>query len=38
MMEAGYETSMNPKKLRDAVGTALREGGFSETGGKWEGV
>jgi len=35
MLEAGYQTSMNPKKLRDAVGVRLREGAFAETGGKW---
>ena len=37
MLEAGYQTSMNPKKLRDAVGVVLREGTFSGKGGKWAG-
>jgi hypothetical protein len=36
MLEAGYQTSMNPKALRDAVGVVLREGAFAGKGGKWE--
>ena len=36
MLEAGYQTSMNSKKLRDAVGVVLRgDERFGETGGKW---
>jgi hypothetical protein len=35
MLEAGYETTMGKKALRDAVGVELRKGGFSNQGGKW---
>ena len=38
MLEGGYQTRMNPKKLRDAVGVVLREGAFSGKGGKWAAV
>ena len=36
MLEAGYQTTMSPKRLRDAVGVALRKGRgqFPEEGGK----
>ncbi len=37
MLEGGYQTSMTPKALRDAVGVVLRgDERFGETGGKWE--
>lgn len=36
MLEAGYQTTMNPKRLRDAVGVVLRKGeGFREVEGEW---
>ena len=37
MLEAGYETTMTPKALRDAVGVVLRNGPkrFKSQGGKW---
>jgi hypothetical protein len=35
MLEAGYETSMTPQALRDAVGVELRKGPFMSDGGKW---
>lgn len=40
MLEAGYQTSMSPKRLRDAVGRVLQgdERRFRRTGGKWVAV
>ena len=38
MLEAGYETTMGRKQLRDAVGVELRKGEFRKDGGKWVGV
>ena len=37
MLEAGYQTTMTPKRLRDAVGVVLRKGRerFREVGGEW---
>lgn len=37
MMEAGYQTTMSPKNLRDAVGVVLRKGKgrFREVDGEW---
>jgi len=37
MMEAGYQTTMQPQGLRDAVGNVLRkdDGPFQHSGGKW---
>jgi hypothetical protein len=35
MLEAGYQTTMKPKALRDAVGVVLRGGGYRRDGGKW---
>ena len=37
MLEAGYQTTMSPKRLRDAVGVVLRKGGgrFREVDGEW---
>ena len=35
MLEAGCETSMDKKALRNAVGVSLREGEFKSEGGKW---
>lgn len=36
ILEAGYETTMEPKALRNAVGTELRKGErFRVDGGKW---
>lgn len=36
MLEAGYQTTMSPKRLRDAVGVVLRNGeGFEQTNGEW---
>jgi hypothetical protein len=37
MLEAGYQTTMTPKRLRDAVGVVLRKGRerFRQRGGKW---
>lgn len=37
MLEAGYETTMTPQALRNAVGVELRKDGeFRKTDGKWE--
>jgi DNA-binding transcriptional ArsR family regulator len=37
MLDAGYQTTMTPKALRDAVGVVLRRerGQFVQRGGKW---
>ena len=36
MMEAGYSTTMTPKRFKDAVGTILRKDGrFSEIDGAY---
>jgi hypothetical protein len=35
MLEAGYETTMGKKALRNAVGAELRNGGFIQEGAKW---
>jgi hypothetical protein len=35
MLEAGYQTTMAPKALRDAVGVVLRKGQFNKRAGKW---
>lgn len=35
MIGAGYEPSIAPKALRDAVGVVLRQGEYERQGGKW---
>jgi hypothetical protein len=35
LLEAGYQTAMEPRALRTAVGVELRRGGFANQGGKW---
>lgn len=36
LMEAGYQTTMKPKRLRDAVGNVLKKNElFSEVDGEW---
>ncbi len=38
MLEAGYDTTMEPRALRNAVGVELRKGGFRSEAGKWAAV
>jgi hypothetical protein len=35
LLEAGYQTAMEPRAFRTAVGVELRRGGFANHGGKW---
>ena len=38
MLEAGYQTDMEPKALRDAIGLVLRNGDYEIKWGQWTAI